>query len=99
MCSKLFFFLVSLNDPVRSNLLVVMGAAVILFVLTAVSCFALAGCAGMMRTGEHVIRTLTPDSGLLNSIGTFAADVHRDVRGAVFDDTTLVNNDPAKKKN
>lgn len=56
----------------------------------------LAGCASMMQTGEGVIRSLTPSGdGVLSRIGNLAADVHKNVRGSVFRDKTLVPNDPA----
>ncbi len=58
----------------------------------------LTACAPMMRTGEGVIRSLTPDSGPLSSIGNYAADVHKKVRGDVLGDNTVIDNDPAKEK-
>lgn len=53
----------------------------------------------MMRTGESVIRAMTPENaGILTTAGNFAADTHKKVRGDVLGDNTVIDNDPAKGK-
>lgn len=77
--------------PVKRNLLLALAIA------TAIG--GLAGCAPMMRTGEGVIRAMTPENaGIFTAAGNIAADVHKKVRGDVLGDTTVIDNDPAAKK-
>lgn len=67
--------------------------------LAVVSVSTLSGCAGMMRTGEGVIRAMTPsNAGILTTAGNFAADTHKKVRGDVLGDNTVLDSDPAKQK-
>lgn len=67
--------------------------------IAALSVGGLAGCASTMRTGESIIRGMTPENGgILTMAGNVAADTYRQARGIAFGDYTTVENDPAKGK-
>lgn len=67
--------------------------------VAAIALLGLAACAPMMRTGEGIIRAMTPENaGILTTAGNYAADTHKKVRGDVLGDTTVIDNDPAKQK-
>lgn len=72
-----------------------------IFLLPAIAAIAiggLAGCAGMMRTGEGIIRAMTPsDAGILTTAGNVAADTHKKVRNEVLGDPTILASDPASR--
>ncbi len=57
----------------------------------------LSGCmATAMKTGEGIIRSMTPaNAGILTTAGNTAADTYKMVRGGVLGDTSLAPNDPA----